>query len=97
MSAFSSESSSADDGTDHDSISVKITGSLAMIAVVGRDLASSAQVTVKVFEALSRERINVVFIDHSPRSISMTIGVAEADRERAIRAIYSKFTRLSRV
>ena len=70
---------------------------LALIAIVGRDLASSGQVIVKVFEAMSRERINVVFIDHSPKSISMTIGVAEADRERAIRAIYSEFTRLSRV
>ena len=80
-----------------DGAAVRITESLALIAIVGRDLASSVQVTVKVFEAMSRERINVIFIDHSPKSISMTIGVAEADRERAIRAIYSEFTRLSRV
>ncbi|MBQ1407872.1 MAG: homoserine O-succinyltransferase [Eubacterium sp.] len=80
-----------------DGATVRIMTGLALIAIVGRDLASSGQVIVKVFEAMSRERINVVFIDHSPKSISMTIGVAEADRERAIRAIYSEFTRLSRV
>lgn len=73
---------------------VTISTGLATIAVVGRNIADRASVAVKIFEALSHERINIRFVDHGAERISVQVGVSEADYKKAIRAIYSAFTNI---
>lgn len=75
---------------------VGIGDDLALIGVVGRNIASSPGVAVKVFDALSREQIDVKFIDSAPGRISLTFGVEGRDLAHAIRAIYKEFTHLVR-
>lgn len=73
---------------------VTISTGLATIAVVGRNIADRASVAVKIFEALSREHINIRFVDHGAERISVQVGVSESDYKKAVRAIYSEFTNI---
>ena len=65
---------------------------IAMIGVVGRNINRTPHVAVRIFESLSAEQINVRFVDHASDRIAITLGVDEADMDRAIRAIYRAFT-----
>ena len=65
---------------------------IAMIGVVGRNINRTPHVAVRIFESLSAEQINVRFVDHASYRIAITLGVDEADMDRAIRAIYRAFT-----
>ena len=73
---------------------IDISGGLATIAVVGRNLSATVAVGVKSFEALSGEHVNVRFVDHAPERISVQVGVSENDYKKSIRAIYKAFTNL---
>ena len=73
---------------------VDISTGLATISVVGRNITGTVSVAVKIFEALSREHVNIRFVDHAPDRISVQVGVSENDYRRSIRAIYRAFTNL---
>ncbi|MCI2147349.1 MAG: aspartate kinase [Clostridiales bacterium] len=70
---------------------VEIKGSLALIAVVGRKIATAPGISVKMFDALSREKINIRFIEYGSDSISMTVGIDADEYAHAIRAVYQEF------
>lgn len=66
---------------------------LALVAIVGREMASSPAIAVKVLGALAGKRINVKLIDHGPTGISMLLGINDKDYMTAVRAIYTEFTK----
>ncbi len=66
---------------------------LAMVAVVGREMATSPAIAVKVLGALASKRINVKLIDHGSTGISMLLGINDKDYLAAVRAIYTEFTK----
>ena len=70
---------------------MEIKGSLALIAVVGRKIATAPGISVKMFDALSREKINIRFIEYGSDSISMTVGIDADEYAHAIRAVYQEF------
>lgn len=74
-----------------DAEEITISTGLATIAIVGRNISGEVSVAMKIFEALSNAHVNVKFIDHAPKRISVQVGVAESDYQRAIRAIYNAF------
>ena len=77
-------------GTDD----IDISGGLATIAVVGRNMSRKVNVAVRIFESLAAEHINLRFVDHGAERISAQVGVSESDYKKAIRAIYRAFTNL---
>ena len=67
---------------------VDIESDLALIAVVGRGMRATRGTAGRIFSALAHAHINVKMIDQGSSEINIIIGVANADFENAIRAIY---------
>lgn len=66
---------------------------LALIAVVGRGMVSAKGTAAKVFKAIAEADINIRMIDQGSSEISIIIGINEADFEKALNSIYSKFVK----
>ncbi|MCM1325033.1 MAG: aspartate kinase [Bacteroidales bacterium] len=71
--------------------SIDIESDLALIAVVGRGMKSTRGTAGRIFSALAHSKINVKMIDQGSSELNIIIGVANADFEDAIRAIYDIF------
>ncbi len=71
--------------------SVEIEADLALIAVVGRGMKSTRGTAGRIFSALAHAEVNVKMIDQGSSELNIIIGVANADFETAIRAIYDIF------
>jgi aspartate kinase len=72
---------------------IKIFDHIALIATVGHGMVNQIGTAARLFNALSKEKINVRIIDQGSSEINIIIGVSDADFERAITAIYSEFVR----
>jgi aspartate kinase len=62
---------------------------VATVSIVGSRLASELAVAGRMFQALAGEGVNVECISASDTKIACL--VAEADRERAVRAVHAEF------
>jgi len=65
---------------------------LALLAVVGEGMSSTAGISGKVFTALGNSGVNVRIINQGASEINILIGVAAEDYEKAVLAIYLAFT-----
>ena len=74
---------------DRDSIDIE--ADLALIAVVGRGMKSTRGTAGRIFSALAHVNVNVKMIDQGSSELNIIIGVANADFEVAIKAIYDIF------
>ena len=70
---------------------VDIEADLALIAVVGRGMKSTRGTAGRIFSALAHANVNVKMIDQGSSELNIIIGVANADFEAAIKAIYDIF------
>ncbi len=73
--------------------SLEVEHSIALIAVVGEGMARQVGMAAKVFKALAEAGANVRIIDQGASEYNIIIGVANADYEKAIRALYAEMTR----
>ena len=71
--------------------SIELNSSVALIAVVGREMKDGHGVAAKVFKALSDHKINVVMMDQGSSQLNIIIGVKNKHFEQAIQAIYDAF------
>ncbi len=71
--------------------SVSIEEELALIAVVGEGMAHSVGIAARVFVSLRDANVNVAVINQGASELNIIIGVAPADFERAVRALYDAF------
>lgn len=71
--------------------SVDIEADLALIAVVGRGMKSTRGTAGRIFSALAHANVNVKMIDQGSSELNIIIGVANADFEAAIKAVYDIF------
>ncbi len=71
--------------------SIEIEADLALIAVVGRGMKSTRGTAGRIFSALAHADVNVKMIDQGSSELNIIIGVANADFETAIKAIYNIF------
>ena len=71
--------------------SIDIEADLALIAVVGRGTKSTRGTAGRIFSALAHANVNVKMIDQGSSELNIIIGVANADFETAIKAIYDIF------
>jgi aspartate kinase len=70
---------------------------LALIAVVGEDMANSIGIAAKVFNALRDAKVNVRVINQGASELNIIVGVTPGDFEPALRALYSAFVSSARV
>ncbi|MDR1136651.1 MAG: aspartate kinase [Clostridiales Family XIII bacterium] len=71
--------------------SIEVFEDMALIATVGRGMASRPGVSAKLFTALSESGINIRMIDQGSSEMNIIIGVENKDFESAVRAIYNAF------
>ncbi|MBR4420735.1 MAG: aspartate kinase [Clostridia bacterium] len=74
-------------------VSVDVDGDLALVAVVGRNMALKPGMSGLIFSIFGKNNINIKTIAQSTEEISIIVGVAEADFEKAINAIYDGIVR----
>jgi aspartate kinase len=70
---------------------------LALIAVVGEDMANSIGIAAKVFNALRDAQVNVRVINQGASELNIIVGVAPSDYEGAVKALYAAFVESARV
>ena len=73
---------------------IEIEADLALIAVVGRGMRSTRGTAGRIFSALAHSNVNVKMIDQGSSELNIIIGVANADFETAIKAIYDIFVQI---
>jgi aspartate kinase len=64
---------------------------IALIAVVGEDMAASIGIAAKLFIALRDAHVNVKVINQGSSELNIIVGVSPTDYERATNAIYRAF------
>lgn len=66
---------------------------MALLATVGRGMASTPGMAAKLFGALAAAGVNVRMIDQGSSEINIIVGVGTKDFEKAMRAIYDTFVK----
>ncbi|WP_197911685.1 aspartate kinase [Kineobactrum salinum] len=67
--------------------------SIALIAIVGEEMARTPGIAARVFTALAGESINVRLINQGASELNIIVGVAPEDYPQALRALYGAFVR----
>ena len=70
---------------------IELLPDLALLATVGEGMASRVGVAGRLFDALREANVNVRMITQGASEISIIVGVAATDYERAVEAIYNAF------
>lgn len=65
--------------------------SIALIAIVGEEMARTPGIAAKVFTALAASGVNVRLINQGASELNIIVGVAPDDYPQALRAIYGAF------
>lgn len=71
-------------------ISVEVDNDLALVAVVGRNMALKPGMSGTLFSIFGKNGINIKTIAQSAKEISIIVGVSNEDFENAVRAIYNE-------
>ncbi len=74
---------------------VLVTTGLALIAIVGHGIADRVGIAAQAFRALAMTGIKVRFTNHCQSRVSMVVGVATKDFERAMRSLHAEFLGLA--
>ena len=67
---------------------VTIDPNIALVAVVGRNMAKRSGVCATIFQALGEQKINVRLLAQGPSELNIIIGIASEDYERTIQSLY---------
>jgi aspartate kinase len=73
--------------------SIKVTDSIAIIAVVGRKMAYRTGAAGMIFAALGEANINIRMISQGPEELNILVGVDHKDYENAVRVLYNAFVK----
>ncbi|HET7700433.1 MAG TPA: aspartate kinase [Candidatus Limnocylindria bacterium] len=75
----------------HDVERVEVDAPVAIVAAVGEGMRGTPGVAARLFGALGRSGVNVVAIAQGSSELNISLVVAEAEREKAVRAIHDEF------
>lgn len=68
--------------------SVSIDQDMALVAIVGRNMAKKSGICASVFNILGEEKINIKMLAQDPAELSIIIGIDPADYEKSIVSLY---------
>lgn len=71
--------------------SICVADGLAMVSIVGRDMAGKPGLSGRLLCALGRAGINVRMIVQGTREINITVGISEPEYEKAVHAVHGEF------
>ncbi len=71
--------------------SLNVFKNIALLAVVGQNMAFTTGVSAKIFNSLAENDVNIRMIDQGSSEMNIIVGVAEKDFEKAIKSIYEAF------
>lgn len=74
---------------------VSIEDGIALVAIVGRNMARRSGICGKIFETLGKEKINVKLLAQGPSELNIIVGVAAADYEITLKSLYESLIRNS--
>ena len=66
---------------------------IAIVAAVGRHMASRPGISGKIFAALGQADINIRMINQGPDELNIIFGVDNKDFKDAIRVLYDSFVK----
>lgn len=72
---------------------VSVETDIALVAIVGRNMAKRSGVCGKIFAALGEKSINVKLLAQGPSELNIIIGVNQADYENTLKALYESLIR----
>ena len=72
---------------------VEIDDGIALIAVVGRNMASKPGISGQIFGVLGEHDINIKMIAQGARELTIIVGVLNSDFEKTINTIYNHFVK----
>ena len=72
---------------------IKITDKIAIVAAVGRKMASRAGVSGKIFARLGEHGISIRMISQGPEELNIIVGVDNKNYANAIRVLYNSFVK----
>lgn len=72
---------------------VEIDDGIALIAVVGRNMASKPGISGQIFGVLGEHNINIKMIAQGARELTIIVGVLNSDFEKTINTIYNHFVK----
>ncbi|MBO5926024.1 MAG: aspartate kinase, partial [Clostridia bacterium] len=70
-------------------VSVDVDNDIALVAVVGRNMALKPGISAKIFSFFGKNNINVKTIAQGAQEINIIVGVSNSEFEDSIRAIYN--------
>lgn len=70
---------------------VSVRKGIALIAIVGRNMAGKSGVSAKIFSSLATAEVNVKMIAQSSDEMNIIVGLDNNDYELAVRTLYSSF------
>ncbi len=70
---------------------IHVDHAMALIAVVGRNMAGQPGTAARIFASLAKENINIRMIDQGSSELNVIMGVDESSFTRAIKSIYREF------
>ena len=74
-----------------ESDSLEVHHNIAVVAAVGRKMASRPGISGKIFAALGESGINIRMINQGPDELNIIFGVDNKDFEEAIKVLYNSF------
>ena len=72
---------------------VLVDNDVALIAIVGRNMATKPGMSAKVFSILGENKINIKVIAQASQELSIIVGVENNQFKNAIKAIYESLVR----
>ena len=70
---------------------IHVIENISLIATVGHGMTRRSGTAAKIFTALAEQGVNIRMIDQGSSELNIIIGVANADYEKCISAIYNEF------
>ena len=72
---------------------LQVVDGIAMVAIVGRHMASQPGSSGKIFSALGQAGVNIRMINQGPDELNIIFGVDNDDFKEAIRVLYNSFVK----
>lgn len=74
-------------------VSITQDDDVALVAIVGQNMAKKPGVSGRLLSVFGEENINIKLIDQGRVEINIIVGVSNADLEKSIKALYSRFAK----
>lgn len=71
--------------------SVELTGDIALIVIVNETVYSTKATAVRAVKCLAAKGIDIIVLNMGSNSLSLTVGIAENNLDKALKTIYSEF------